>query len=123
MIYYCLSVYIYIQYNCILLFISFPSADLPYKFQKVEADFDLVYSAVSANGRALCFAASDLRSDRQVALAAVRSCAGAMAYVGATVVCHHVRCIVDEMGYVKCRSHVLRTTVQPFCMTCELRGR
>ncbi len=22
-----------------------------------------------------------------------------------------------------CRSHVLHTTVQPFCMTCELRGR
>jgi hypothetical protein len=49
-----------------------------------QADFDLVVSAVSADGRALRFAAPELRSDRQVALAAVEGCAGAMAHVGAT---------------------------------------
>ena len=74
---------------------SFPSICLT-SSKQLEADFDLVYSAVSANGRALRFAASDLCSDRQVALAAVRSCAGAMAYVGATVCSPWVRCIVDD---------------------------
>ena len=51
-----------------------------------QAEFDLVVSAVSADGRALRFAAAALRSDRQLALAAVENCAGAMAHVGATEV-------------------------------------
>ncbi|CAK9044553.1 Uncharacterized protein SCF082_LOCUS25294 [Durusdinium trenchii] len=50
--------------------------------QELKADFSLVLDAVSADGRALRFASSHLRSERCVALAAVRSRAEAMAFAG-----------------------------------------